>query len=514
MARKFHFVLLPLAALLLMQFNPQPKKITEKFFPEKNDLPAHTPALKKKKGFTNYPELIGFLKGLEQQFPDQVQLRYIGKSKKGKDIPLIQLGRGDQAGKVRVWMQGGLHGDEPASTEALLYLLYTLLHQPENKQLFDHLVLTIVPMANIDGYLEQQRNNAEGLDLNRDQTKLMAVESPQLKFAFSRFQPHVSLDFHEYRPYRRDYVKLGSFGVTALHDVMLLYSGNLNVPEAQRRFTQDRFLDPTRAVLSQAGLQHHDYVTPEEEDGHMHFNRGSNNARSSATNFALLNSVSTLVEVRGVGLGRVSFKRRIFTGYLIARSFLDLALKEKTALIAMQENPEQPTETVVKSQRGSYEGQMDFIDIEKAEKISLTTTFRDAWQSKATLTRRRPDAYIIESGQEMLVRKLQFFNLRIDTLKQAEELEVEQFYIEKHHSPAEKYEQMKLQEVSARLEPVKKLFPAGTFRISTWQLRGDIIGELLEPEAPNSFVSFGLLPTGSGLHLPFYRLIQPQKDTP
>jgi hypothetical protein len=246
----------------------------------------------------------------------------------------------------------------------------------------------------------------------------------------------------------------------------------------------------------------------------MHFNRGSNNARSSATNFALLNSVSTLVEVRGVGLGRVSFKRRIFTGYLIAQSFLELAIKEKTALLAMQENPEQMAETVVKSQRGSYEGQMDFIDIEKAEKISLTTTFRDAWQSKATLSRKRPEAYIIESGQEMLVRKLQFFNLRIDTLKQAEELEVEQFYIEKHHSPAEKYEQMKLQEVNARLEPTKQLFPAGTFRVSTRQLRGNIIGELLEPEAPNSFVSFGLLPTESGRYLPVYRLIQPKKDTP
>jgi len=58
------------------------------------------------------------------------------------------------------------------------------------------------------------------------------------------------------------------------------------------------------------------------------------------------------------------------------------------------------------------------------------------------------------------------------------------------------------------------LFPAGTFRVSTRQLRGNIIGELLEPEAPNSFVSFGLLPTESGRYLPVYRLIQPKKDTP
>jgi hypothetical protein len=509
MPRKFRFLLLACTSLLLMQFNPQPKKITAKFFPEKTDLPNVTPALKKKKGFTNYPELIGFLEGLVKQFPDRVQLSYIGKSKKGKDIPMILLRSGSGAGKIRIWMQGGLHGDEPASTEAMLYLLHVLLNQQENAALLDQIELAVVPMANIDGYLEQQRNNAEGLDLNRDQTKLMAVESPQLKLAFARFQPHVALDFHEFRPYRRDYVKLGSFGVTALHDVMLLYSGNLNVPEPLRRFTQERFLDPTRALLNSAGLQHHDYVTPEEEDGHMHFNRGSNNARSSATNYALLNSVSTLVEVRGVGIGRTSFKRRIFTGYLIAKSFIDQAIKEKTALLALLENPVPAAETVVTSKRAVYEGQMDFIDIEKAEKISLPVTFRDALQSKATLTRRRPQAYLVESSEEWLIRKLQFFNFRIDTLKASQAVEVEQFYIEKYSSPAERYEQMKLQEVSARIDSATKTFPAGTYRISTSQAHGNLLGELLEPEAPNSFVSFGLLPTESGRYLPVYRQIKP-----
>ncbi len=509
MPRKFQFLLLVCASLLLMQFNPQPKKITEKFFPEKMDLPNVTPALKKNKGFTNYPELIGFLEGLAKQFPDRVQLTYIGKSKKGKDIPMILLRSGAGAGKIRIWMQGGLHGDEPASTEAMLYLLHVLLNQQENAALLDQIELAVVPMANIDGYLEQQRNNAEGLDLNRDQTKLMAVESPQLKLAFARFQPHVALDFHEFRPYRRDYVKLGSFGVTALHDVMLLYSGNLNVPEPLRRFTQERFLEPTRTVLSSAGLQHHDYVTPEEEDGHLHFNRGSNNSRSSATNYALMNSVSTLVEVRGVGIGRTSFKRRIFTGYLIAKSFIDQAIKEKTALLALLEHPVPADETVVSSKRASYEGKMDFIDVEQAEKISLPVTFRDALQSTATHTRRRPHAYLVERSEEWLIRKLQFFNFRIDTLNQSQTLEVEQFYIEKYSSPAEKYEQMKLQDVSARMDSSVKTFPAGTYRISTMQAGGNLLGELLEPEAPNSFVSFGLLPTERGRYLPVYRQINP-----
>ena len=39
------------------QLNQEPKSITKKFFSELNNLENITPALKKKKGFTNYQEL-------------------------------------------------------------------------------------------------------------------------------------------------------------------------------------------------------------------------------------------------------------------------------------------------------------------------------------------------------------------------------------------------------------------------------------------------------------------------
>jgi hypothetical protein len=39
------------------------------------------------------------------------------------------------------------------------------------------------------------------------------------------------------------------------------------------------------------------------------------------------------------------------------------------------------------------------------------------------------------------------------------------------------------------------------------QASSNILIELLEPEAPNSFVSFGILPTKTGEQLPIYRLI-------
>ena len=64
-----------------------------------------------------------------------------------------------------------MHGNEPASTEGVLFLLTQLLSNSEYHHLLDRLELAIVPMVNIDGYEKQDRYAANGLDLNRDQTK-------------------------------------------------------------------------------------------------------------------------------------------------------------------------------------------------------------------------------------------------------------------------------------------------------------------------------------------------------
>jgi len=491
----------------MSQFNPQSSRITEKFFPEKQDLPEVTPALKKQKGFTTYEELTAFLMDLCQKFPDQISLSYIGNTKKGLAIPLVQLKSNGLGPKIKIWMQGGLHGDEPASTEALLYLLYQLLHDPAQAALLQKIDLAVLPMANIDGYLKQARNNSENLDLNRDQTKLMATESALFKRAFSAFKPQVAIDFHEYRPYRRDFAKMSTFGVTSAYDVMFLYSGNLNVPASLRTFTQEVFLKPTRAMLDAHELTHHDYVSSDTYRGEINFNQGSNNARSSATNFALQSVVSTLVEVRGVGIGRTSFKRRIFTGYLIAKSYLEIAAEHSEQVKEAIQLANTSSEAVtVNSKKHIYVGKLDFIDLEKTERMPLEVTLRDAWQSKPILTRSRPTAYLLNADQAVLIRKIEAYGLQIQRLEADKTYTVTQYTVQNYQRATEKYEKMNLQEVSTTTEIITKTFPAGTYYLPVNQPGSNIVFELLEPEAPNSFVSFGVLPTKAGDILPIYRL--------
>ena len=79
------------SAIAFAQLNPQSKKVTKAFFPEYEALENITPALQKKKGFTDYEELMVFLKALVTQHPDVIKLSFIGKSQKGKKIPLVHL---------------------------------------------------------------------------------------------------------------------------------------------------------------------------------------------------------------------------------------------------------------------------------------------------------------------------------------------------------------------------------------------------------------------------------------
>ena len=496
--------------LILAQLNPEPKAITEKYFPDP-DIEINTPGFAKKRGFTEYKDMMPFLQDLKDKHPDKVSLQFIGQSQKGKDIPLLIISSGSKKGqnKLKVWLQGGLHGNEPASTEGLLYLMQQILEDPSYNYLLDSLEIAFLPMANIDGMNRGSRYAANGLDLNRDQTKLMAPESVVLKKAFNDFNPQVAVDFHEYRPYRRDYARLSSYGVTVPHDVMFLYSGNLNVPESLRRYVQKRFVKNAGESLNQHELRFHDYFSSTKVFGSIQFNQGSKNARSSATSYALANTVSSLVEIRGVGIGRTSFKRRVFSTFLVAKSYLETAWanpKEVRDELAKARAAKGLAHVTTKRKVEPQPVQM--IDIDTEETIALDGIVRDAWESSPDLSRSRPSAYIILPENEAIVEKLKILGLEVEQLSTEKTMKVEAYSVSEYQQFALKYEGVHRQEVKTQLLESNYTFPAGTWIVHTDQQRGNLAIEVLEPEAPNSLVSFGVFTTAANQLLPYFRYLE------
>ncbi len=494
--------------LVVGQPNPQSKKITNDFFPDYKELLEITPALKKKKGFTNYEELMTFLTDLKNKFPDKMEIRFIGESQKGYKIPIVFLNSGKK-NNLKVWFKGGLHGNEPAGTEGLLYLLDRLLNDSSLKHLLDNTNLAILPMANIDGSIKQNRYASNGLDLNRDQTKLMAIESIAIKQAFTDFNPDIAVDFHEYRPYRKDFARMSDFGITSVYDVMFLYSGNLNVPENIRLITDTLFVKNARSVVQSYGLKHHDYMSTTKHLGEIHFNQGSTNARSSATSYALNNTISTLIEIRGVGIGKTSFKRRVNSAFSIALSYLKTSF-ENSAFIKSELKKSlsnNSSDIVVTSSRTVEKEMIQTIDLNSNKIIDYEVTIRDALRSNPILIRERPSGYLILEEHIELIEKLRVLGLKVNTIQNDSVMKVEKFKITNYNDNFDKYEKMNLQSVKASLVEDEIIVKQGTYLILTNQRATNILTELLEPEAPNSFVSFGILRTKINEILPIYRLI-------
>jgi hypothetical protein len=489
--------------------NPQPNKMTEKFFSEPA-IEINTPTFLKKKGFASYDELIAFINNQQSKHSDIVTLSYIGTSQKGRQIPMIHLEKkNSNEKKIKVWLQACLHGDEPVSTEGVLFLLDKLLNDAEYSYLLDKLEISIIPMANIDGNEKQDRDAANGLDLNRDQTKLMAPESNYLKKAFSDFNAEVAVDFHEYQPFRKDYLQLSTYGITPFFDVMLMYSGNLNIPQSLREYTKSRFVENAAKLLDNNKLTHHDYFTSDKVLGDLQISQGSISARSSATSYALTNSVSSLIEIRGGGLGRTSLKRRVYSTFLVASSYLKTAYDNvdevKAEIKKAIDNPNQ--DVVVKSKTPVSKQKLKVIDLETNNEIEIEVNLADAWQAKATLTRSRPTAYILLPNQEILVEKLKILGLQVQQLKTAVDVEVENYIVTGYEKEPEKYEGAFQQKVSTKTAVVTRTFIAGSFIVYMQQPKSNLVVEVLEPEAPNSFVSFSILQTDINQELPIYRYL-------
>lgn len=83
--------------------------------------------------------------------------------------PLFALTQRTPGPRPRIYLSAGIHGDEPAPPLALLEML-------EAGVFDDRAVWFICPLLNPAGFLRASRENADGIDLNRDYKDLRSAE--------------------------------------------------------------------------------------------------------------------------------------------------------------------------------------------------------------------------------------------------------------------------------------------------------------------------------------------------
>lgn len=128
-----------------------------------------------------------------QSLKEPAEIESIGKSVEGRDVFYVRLGKGPI--NILLWSQ--MHGNETTTTKALLDFFNYVVH--ENGDLLKEITLHAIPMLNPDGSKEYTRENANGVDLNRDFQKLSQPESKLLKELFEKVKPDFCFNLHDQR---------------------------------------------------------------------------------------------------------------------------------------------------------------------------------------------------------------------------------------------------------------------------------------------------------------------------
>ena len=166
---------------------------------------------------SRYDEVIAYMKQMAAVNPN-IHLTTYGYTTEGRPLPLAVIGAPGASAeqvlatnKTRVYIQGNIHAGEVEGKEALLWLLRSIAKGERNAWL-KSTVLLINPIYNADGNERVSvsnrgsqagpvggmgtRENAQGLDLNRDGTKMETAEARSMASLLTRYQPHVAMDLH------------------------------------------------------------------------------------------------------------------------------------------------------------------------------------------------------------------------------------------------------------------------------------------------------------------------------
>jgi len=127
----------------------------------------------------------------------RLRTEQVGQSMLGRPMRSVTFGHG----KTTVLMWSQMHGDESTATMALADIFAFLADASGKDPLRDRLdrALTVVfvPMLNPDGAELFQRQNAAGIDINRDARRLATPEARTLKALHDRVHPAFGFNLHD-----------------------------------------------------------------------------------------------------------------------------------------------------------------------------------------------------------------------------------------------------------------------------------------------------------------------------
>ncbi|TDZ99692.1 Carboxypeptidase 2 [Colletotrichum sidae] len=446
------------------------------------------------------------------------------KSEEGRSIPYIYLSTSQRIhrssldtyanssapGKVRIWMQGGVHGNEPAGDQALLSLLGRFdANTTWAASILDKVDIMMLPRYNPDGVAYFQRYLATNFDPNRDHTKLARQQTRDIKKLMVSFAPHVGVDCHEYRPTQ-------PFGAEEqwidAQDGQFSAMKNANIHPDIRQMSESVFANAIAAAMERRGLRWGPYVIGNTGSDEVTLEETTGDAKIGDSAVALTQAIMFLTETRGIGLADQHFQRRVATGLTMVETIVQTAADRaeqvyQTVEAARAKFIASTDDIIITELARPTNISWQFIEASTGELVDVPVQFLNTTPVVANLTRARPEACVFSRAWADVAERLRVTGVEVDELKFDFRGEVEALNVTSAAVSASKYEGIARTTVETAAVRREIRVPAGGFWVSTRQKNAAHAFVTLEPEGIDSYATFNVLPVSVGDEYPVYRVM-------
>ncbi|MFN7152886.1 MAG: M14 family zinc carboxypeptidase [Acidovorax sp.] len=473
-----------------------------------------TPGLARdRRAFTTNAEVGQWLRSLTDSAPSgatRTKLLNLGMSQRGEPILGILATRAvntdtatvESSGRPTVVLIGQQHGDEPAGGEALLVVSRELT-QGLLEPLLDRINVIVVPRANPDGAAASTRVTANGVDMNRDHLLLNTPEARALAQVINDYRPILVVDAHEYTAVGR---YLQKFNAIQRYDALLQYTTTANYPEFLTKASQEWYHQPMVAALKAQGLTSEWYYTTSTNPDDKRISMGGTQPDTGRNVNGLKNTVSLLIETRGVGIGRMHIQRRVHaqvTAITSAlRSTADRANNlEQVRSFVVRDISAQACrdQVVIEAAATPTQRDLDFLDPETGADKQIRVDWNSSLTLRSTKTRARPCGYWLAASSTAAVERLKLLGLQVLRIAESGSV-LADTYRETARESGDRQDVIGTIAggtgiVRVQVAPVRSAIdvPAGSFYVPLNQPRANLAVAALEPDTQNSYFANRLI---------------------
>lgn len=427
----------------------------------------------------------------------------VGRTIENRPIRMVVISREGLKRPVRdhrmvALLVGGIHSGEAAGKEALLQIMDELARRSDHPWL-DKLVLAVIPNFNADGNsrraphrpsqngppLTGTRENAQGLDLNRDFMKLDTPECQALVRVVRRWDPAILMDLHTTN---------GSH-----HRYHLTYDipHHPAVPAKITDYLRRQLLpDVTKKLETKHNTPTFFYGN--FNDKHTRWTTYGYQGRYGTEYIGLRGRLAILVEAYAYA----SFETRIQASLRFTQTCLDQLAAQSDDVRKLLADVRRES---IRDGRQPRVGDEVAIQgkLTDAPEPSVVRGFKPPdsqtphdyeveyyGQFVASKSVQRPYAYMIPPDQTRILRRLQAHGIRLERLTESREFPLQVATLETIQRGAS-FQGRTMQEVSVSWSTAPTDQQAGTLVVRLNQPLANLIVNLLEPESDDGLLAWG-----------------------